>query len=208
MGLFITLEGGERCGKSYHSRVLYRRLAGCGVPALLTHEPGGTVLGENICRWLKWKDGSTLSPTTELMLFNASRSHLIDTVIRPALEKGQVVVCDRFTDSTLAYQGYGRGLDIELVKSANRLASGGLVPDLTILLNVPPEEAMTRRQGEVEDRFEKELLAFHRRVYKGYLALSREEPGRWLVVDAGQGKKEVAALVWERVSRLLALTAY
>jgi len=207
MGLLITLEGGERCGKSYHSGVLLRRLAGYGVPALLTHEPGGTPLGENICRWLKWKDDSRLGPVTELLLFNASRSHLLDTVIRPALAQGTTVVCDRFTDSTLAYQGYGRGLDIELVKAANRLASGELVPDLTILLDVPPEQAMTRRQGQVEDRFEKELLAFHRRVYEGYLTLSRQEPARWLVVDASLEKKEVAGLIWERVSRLLALPA-
>ncbi len=208
MGFFITLEGGERCGKSYHSSVLLRRLARHGVPALLTHEPGGTALGENICRWLKWKDDSPLSPMTELLLFNASRSHLIDTVIRPALAQGKVVVCDRFTDSTLAYQGYGRGLDIELVKAANRLASGGLAPDLTVLLDVPPERAMTRRQGEVEDRFEKEAPAFHRRVYEGYQTLARQEPGRWLVVDAGLEKKKVAGLIWERVSRLLALPAH
>jgi dTMP kinase len=183
-------------------------LAEHGIPALLTHEPGGTILGENICRWLKWKSDSSVSPVTELLLFNASRSHLIETIIRPALAQGKVVVCDRFTDSTLAYQGYGRGLDLEMVRTANRLAGGGLMPDLTILLRVPPEQAMTRRQGEVEDRFEKEVLAFHRRVYEGYMALSLQEPARWLVVDASLEREEVAALIWERVSRLRALPAH
>ena len=147
MGFFITFEGGEGCGKSSQSRLLYRRLQKLAVPALLTHEPGVTDLGKKITRLLKWSQDIDISPLAELLLFNASRAQLVKEVIRPALEKGVIVICDRFADSTTAYQGYGRGLDLDTVKAVNRMATQGLVPDLTILLDMPVEGGLARKQG-------------------------------------------------------------
>ena len=135
MALFIVFEGGDGSGKSVQSRALFRRLRQQGYPALLTREPGGSALGENLRRWLKRSQG--LSPLTELSLFTAARSQLVAEVVRPTLQSGTMVICDRFTASTVAYQGYGRGLDLKLVQRLNRLASDGLAPDLTVLLDLP-----------------------------------------------------------------------
>jgi len=203
MPLFITLEGGEGCGKSLQAKRLYRNLTAKGAASLLTQEPGGTPLGKRITRWLKWQDGYRISAMTELMLFNASRAELVNKVIRPALEEGRIVICDRYTDSTLAYQGYGRGIDLGTVKSLNYAATGGLKPDLTILLNMPHEEGLARKK-QPPDRFEKEEAAFHHRVRQGYLKLAAAEPHRWLVIDATQSKEKVAALIWQKVSAMLA----
>jgi len=119
------------------------------------------------------------------------------------LQKGTIVICDRYSDSTTAYQGYGRGLDMEMVLIANKIGMQGLTPDLTILMDIPVEEGLARKKGEKTDRFEKEDLAFHRRVREGYLALAGSEPQRWLVVDALKSKEEIAATIWQRMSRLL-----
>jgi len=199
MSLFITFEGGEGCGKSSQARVLYRRLLKLGVPALLTHEPGGTPLGNSLRRWLKGKN--EVDPQTELLLFNASRAHLVSQVIRPAIEKGTVVICDRFSDSTVAYQGYGRGLELSLIQAANSIGTQGLRPDLTVLLDLPVEQGLARKRRH--DRFEREELAFHQRVRQGYLEMAKAEPERWLVIDASLPKKEVGRFIWVRVEALL-----
>ena len=203
MSLFITFEGGEGCGKSVQARMLYDRLSRSATPVILIHEPGGTPLGDEISHWLKWNKELDISPLTELLLFNASRSQLVDTVIKPNLEKGKIVICDRFADSTTIYQGYGRGLDLEVVKAVNNAATHGIKPDLTILLDLPAVEGLARKSYNQQDRFEKEDIAFHKRVCLGYLELAAEEPERWLVVDAKQNKAKIADTIWQKVSQLL-----
>ena len=199
MSLFITFEGGEGSGKSTQAGVLYRRLLKMGVPALLTHEPGGTPLGKQLRRWLKGE--GEIDPQTELLLFNASRANLVSQVIRPSLEKGTVVICDRFADSTTVYQGYGRGLDFALIEAVNNIATHGLRPDLTVLLDVPVEQGLARKK--LRDRFEREGTAFHQRVRQGYLEMAKREPGRWLVIDASLPRKEITRLIWERMEPIL-----
>jgi dTMP kinase len=203
MSLFITFEGGEGGGKSVQARALYRRLSRLNIPVLLTHEPGGTPFGKRIGRWLKWAQNTDISPLTELMLFNASRAQLVVEVIKPALESGKVVISDRFDDSTTVYQGYGRELDLPMVKAVNRAATQGLTPTLTVLLDAPVETCFARKGEGKRDRFEQEAVAFHNRVREGYLKLAKEEPGRWLVVDASQSKAKIAEIIWQRVSQLL-----
>lgn len=202
--LFITFEGGEGCGKSTQAKLLHRRLSELAIPALLTHEPGVTPLGKKITRLLKWNPDIEISPVAELLLFNASRAQLVTEVIRPGLENGTLVICDRFADSTTAYQGYGRRIDLDIVAAINSSGTTGLVPDLTILLDMPVEAGLTRKMNEKQDRFHMESVNFHRRVREGFLSLSEAEPGRWLVVDAAQGRNTIEGIVWERVSKLLA----
>ena len=203
MSLFITFEGGEGCGKSVQARALYRKLSKLAIPALLTHEPGVTSLGKKIGRWLKWAQNTDISPLIELLLFNASRAELINEVIKPALESEKVVICDRYADSTTAYQSYGRGLDLEVVKAINYAVTPGLKPDLIVLLDISAEEGLGRKKAERQDRFEREDIAFHRRVREGYLKLAANEPERWLVVDASQSKARISEIIWQRVSQLL-----
>jgi dTMP kinase len=168
----------------------------------LTHEPGGTPLGNKLARWLKWAQDADISPLVELMLFNASRAQLVIEVIKPNLKSGKIVICDRYADSTTAYQGYGRGLDLEMVKATNNTATQGLKPDLTILLDISAEDGLARKRKR-QDRFEQEELAFHHRVREGYLKLAAAEPERWLVVDASQPKGQITRIIWQRVSQLL-----
>ncbi|MFC1977156.1 dTMP kinase [Chloroflexota bacterium] len=203
MAVFITFEGGEGSGKTLQTRVLYRRLSQLAIPALLTHEPGGTALGKKLARWLKWTQDTGISPLTELLMFNASRAQLVEEVIQPSLKGGKVVICDRYTDSTTAYQSYGRGLDLEMVKAINNAATQGLTPSLTVLLDMSPEEGLTRKGAEKHDRFEQENIAFHQRVREGYLKLAADDPERWLVVDARQSKGEIREIIWQRVSQQL-----
>jgi dTMP kinase len=203
MSLFITFEGGEGGGKSVQAKALYRRLSKLNIPVLLTHEPGGTPFGKRIGRWLKWAQNTDISPLTELMLFNASRAQLVAEVIKPALARGKVVISDRFDDSTTVYQGYGRELDLPMVKAVNKAATGGLTPALTVLLDAPVETCFARKGECKRDRFEQEAEAFHNRVREGYLKLASEEPKRWLVVDASQSRAKIAEIIWQRVSQLL-----
>ena len=203
MALFITFEGGEGSGKTYQAKALYRRLLRLAVPALLVHEPGSTSLGRKLAGWLKWAEGTVISPSAELLMFNASRAQLVDEVIKPGLESGQVVICDRYADSTVAYQGYGRGLDLETVGVINNAATRGLKPDLTLLLDMPAEVGFARKRGSRRDRFEEEDRDFHRRVREGYLKLAAEDPGRWLVIDGSKPKAKIGEIIWQRVSRLL-----
>ena len=202
MGLFITFEGGEGCGKSTQSRLLLKKLERQNIPVVLTHEPGGTSLGNEIRKALKRIRDSVVSPQSELLLFAASRAQLVAEVIRPALEEGKVVLCDRFTHSTLVYQGYGRGLDLTIVETVNNIATQNLKPDLAILLDISPEQGLARKRS-LEDRFELEDLSFHRRVREGYLKMAAAEPDRWLVVDASLPKGKIAEIIWEKVSQLL-----
>ncbi|MFY9813208.1 MAG: dTMP kinase [Dehalococcoidales bacterium] len=203
MSLFITFEGGEGSGKSLQTRALYRQLNRLAIPAILIHEPGSTVLGEKLTRLLKWARSTSISPMTELMLFNASRAQLLDEVVRPALQTGKIVICDRYTDSTIAYQGYGRRVDIETIRKVNSLATGTLKPDLTVLLDISPEAGFARKTGQEPDRFEKEDRVFHRRVRAGYLKLAEEEPRRWQVIDAALPKEKIKQMIWQKVSSLI-----
>ncbi len=203
MALFITFEGGEGCGKSVQAGALYRRLSELAIPAVLTHEPGVTSLGKKLGRWLKWAEGTDISPLTELLLFNASRAELVTKLIKPNLENGKVVICDRYDDSTTAYQGYGRGLNLEVVKVINSAATQGLKPELTVLLDMSVEEGLARKGTERLDRFESEDITFHQKIREGYLKLAGDEPERWLVVDATQSKKIIEEIIWQRVSQLL-----
>jgi len=203
MALFITFEGGEGSGKSVQAKVLYRTLSQLTIPVILTREPGGTPLGKKISYRLKWAKDTDISPLTELLLFNASRAQLVSEVIRPNLEKGKFVICDRYADSTTAYQGYGRGLGLEMVEAINNAATQGLKPDLIVLLDIPVEEGLARKRVKKQDRFEQEDIAFHQRVRDGFLKLAADEPQRWLVIDATQSKEEIEEIIWQRVSQLL-----
>ncbi|MFC1917734.1 dTMP kinase [Chloroflexota bacterium] len=203
MSFFITFEGGEGSGKSTHARWLYRRLSRLGVPVLLTHEPGVTLLGKKMTHLLKWAKDIEISPVAELLMFNVSRSQLVAEVVCPALESGKVVICDRFADSTTAYQGYGRGLDLALVKTVNDSATQSLQPELTILLDVAVEQGLARKRSGHKDRFEQEEITFHQRVRGGFLKLAAAESQRWLVIDAGQTKDKISEIIWDRVNKLL-----
>ncbi|MDP2919470.1 MAG: dTMP kinase [Dehalococcoidia bacterium] len=203
MSVFITFEGGEGSGKSSQARALYRTLLRQSISVILIHEPGSTPLGEKLSRLLKHHRDIQISPISELLLFNAARAQLVSEVIRPALEKGTVVICDRFTDSTIAYQGSGRGLDIKRVVAVNDTATGGLKPHLTVLLDIPVEEGLKRKQGKHIDRFELENIAFHDKVRQGYLALAKREPRRFLVVDARRDRQTIAGIIQQQVGRLL-----
>ena len=183
-GLLVTLEGGEGSGKTTHAKALAERLEERGIIACLTHEPGGTALGQAIQRLFQRSDGSqTPSPRAELLLFEADRAQHVQQIIRPALSEGKIVICDRFTDSSLAYQGFGRGLDLNFIRRLNDEATGALKPDLTLLLDVAPETGLTRAGAQL-DVTGREPLEFHERAREGFLALAREEPERFVVIDA------------------------
>ena len=199
MSLLIVFEGGEGSGKSTQARMLCEHLEKSGLPALLVHEPGYTPLGKEIRQWIKGNIG--IDPVTELLLFEASRVELVKNVIRPALAGGKVVVCDRFYHSTVAYQGYGRGLDLKLIETLNKIVTGGLEPDVVILLDADIDKALERKH--FKDHFDLEDVAFHRRVKDGYLKIARTERKRWVMIDGLQSKDEIAKVIWEKVSNLL-----
>jgi len=203
MSLFITFEGGEGSGKSVQARTLYRRLSKLATPVVLTYEPGGTPLGKKLSCWLKWTKDTDITPLTELLLFNAARTQSVTEVIMPNLESGRIVISDRYADSTTTYQGYGRGLDLAIVKNINNIAIQGMNPDLTVLLDIPVEAGLARKKAKRQDRFEQEELVFHHRVREGYLKLAASDPERWLIIDATQSKDKIAETIWQRVSQLL-----
>jgi len=202
LGLFITFEGGEGCGKSTQARALWKNLRQRNIPVIITHEPGGTILGAEIRKSVKRKRERSISPEAELLLFAASRAQLITEVIRPALKEGKTVICDRFGYSTVAYQGYGRGLSLDIIGMVNSLATQNLKPDIVVLLDLLSEEGLARKQG-LKDTFELEELSFHRRVREGYLRAAAAEPDHWLVIDASLPKRRIAEIIWEKVSQLL-----
>ena len=180
----MTLEGPEGSGKTVVTRRLAAALMARGHRAVLTREPGGTRLGERVREILLGRSDLAIDPRADALLFNAARAQLVAEVVRPALAAGQIVLCARFADSTLAYQGYGAGLPIVELRAIASVATGGLEPHLTVLLDVDPEVGIRRKAPGARNRFESIDLAFHRRVRDGFLELAREEPGRWRVVDS------------------------
>ncbi len=201
---FITFEGPEGSGKTTQVRRLVKRLRGQGVPVLETREPGGTITGEMIREILQHgKTEESLCAETELLLFSASRAHLVNRVIRPALTSGTWVVCDRFFDSSTAYQAYGRGLDTTCVEKIHRFTVGATVPQRTYLLDIAIAESLRRMQRRntdretAPDRFERETTTFHERVYAGYLALARRDPQRIRIINAARPETIIADEIWE-----------
>lgn len=205
-GLFVTIEGCEGAGKSTQAVRLAESLKGRGRSVLLTREPGGTPVSERIREILLDPAYSDLSPRVELLLYLASRAQLTDRLIRPALDRGEIVVSDRFHHSTLAYQGGARGLGIDEVDRINRFATGGLMPDVTFLLDLPPEDGFARKAGSAADRLEGEGIEFHRRVREAFLRLAELEPERIVMLDGRRGEDEIAAQIESRVLELLVRT--
>jgi dTMP kinase len=199
-GLFITLEGGEGSGKSTLAGALASRLKQRGHGVCLTREPGGTELGLAVKRLLEGERAPT--PLAELLLFAADRAQHVHKVIAPALVAGKIVVCDRFADSTLAYQGIGRGLDVALIRRLNEEATGGLKPDLTLLLDLSQEAGLTR-EGAQLDVTGREPVEFHQRVREGFLALAGEEPERFVVIDAALTPEDVTKQAMAAVEKRL-----
>jgi dTMP kinase len=194
MSLFISLEGPDGGGKSTQARLLVDYLKGRGLNVLLTREPGGTPIGDQIRRTLMDLGNTGMDPRTEILLFSASRAQIVHQVIRPHLEANGVVVCDRFYDSTLAYQGYGHGLDLVALRAITDFATGGLRPDLTLLLDLPAKAGLERRRGGGQwNRLDAYDLPFHQRVRQGYFELAKAEPERWIKIDALQPVEEVQA---------------
>ena len=209
-GRFITLEGPEGGGKSTQVRRLAERLKSAGHAVLTTREPGGTPTGEAIRGILQHDHaGESICPEAELLLFEASRAQLVQHVILPALKKGVWVICDRFVDSTAAYQGYGRGFDLATVLDINRFAMGTCIPDLTLLLDVETQTGLkrltvrNREQNTTHDRFEREQVAFHERVRAGYLQLALRWPDRIRVIDGMRDEAAVEEDVWSAVNHAL-----
>lgn len=193
--MFITLEGPEGSGKTSHLVALARYLEGRGLRVYCTREPGGTPIGEQIRAVIHDLRNQEMHPRTETLLYQAARAQLVEQEIRPRLAAGEWVLCDRFADSTLAYQGYGHRQDLEQVRALIHYATGGLMPDLTFLLDVDVEIGLRRKQqnGAEWNRLDAYALEFHQRVRRGYLELAAAEPGRWVVVDASQAWEEVQA---------------
>lgn len=191
--MFITLEGPEGSGKTSQLPGLADALRAAGYQLVTTREPGGTSIGDQIRHVLFDLDNKSMNPRTEILLFQASRAQLVEEVIRPALAAGKIVLCDRYADSTLAYQGYGHGVELGALREIVNFATGGLKPDLTIFLDVTVDEGLKRRnKGGDWNRLDDYDQAFHRRVYEGYQKLITAEPQRWVIVDAARPPKEVA----------------
>lgn len=200
-GFFITFEGGEGSGKTTQLKALLAHVRARRGDAIQTRDPGGTAIGNQVRELLLNGDNVRMSALAELFLYEASRSQLVQEVIRPALAEDRIVLCDRFTDSTVAYQGYGRGLDLDLVERLNAAAAHGLRPDLTFLLDLDPVVGLTRAAGRLaqprqhRDRLEDEVLEFHQRVRAGYRALAAREPDRMVILDATLGILELGARI-------------
>ena len=201
-GMFITFEGCEKSGKSTQAKLLSRYLRARGLETLFIREPGSTILGEKIRRILLDKKNDKMSVATEMLLYMASRAQLVEEVIRPALAQGMVVLCDRFQDSTLAYQGYGCGLDIAVLEKTGRWATGGLTPDLTLLLDSWESRDRLRRTSS-PDRIESRPDTFHNRVKKGYRTLAGKYPGRIKTVRVQPSIRETQAKIREIVESCL-----
>lgn len=213
MSLFITFEGIEGSGKTTQLEMIKEHLEWKGYKVLATREPGGTDIGERIRAILLNKVGEAIVPWAELLLYVASRAQLVEEVIRPCLEEGKVVLCDRFSDSTAVYQGYARGLDLGAIDTINRLATGGIKPDITFILDCPPEKGLKRawdrvdtvKEGDKEDRFERFSLEFHNRVRAGYLKLAEEEPDRVKVIKGDRDiptiHKEICGIIEKRLAQ-------
>ena len=208
MSFFITIEGPDGSGKSTQAQLLADHLQDKGHDVLFTREPGGTEIGDQIRRVIMSLDNKRMSPQAEFLLFSASRAQLVREVIQPKLAAGGVVVCDRFYDSSLAYQGYGHQLDQDQLRSVTEFVTGGLLPDLTLLLDLPSEVGLNRRrEAGLWNRLDDYDLAFHERVRAGYLRLAQSEPGRWVVIDGTRSPDEIQESVREVVQGRLPLKA-
>ena len=225
MGLFITFEGPEGSGKSSQARLLYERLQSLGYPVILTREPGGTRIGEMIRRILMDLRHTEMAPTTETLLFSAARAQLVSELIRPYLNTGGIVLCDRYADSTFAYQGYGLGRDLDELQAVTAVATGGLMPDLTFYLDLDVEAGLHRkrlardRTAEVThpgstfttppewNRLDARDLAYHQRVAAGFAALIRRDPDRWRRLSAEQPVDRLAEQIFHEVEPALRLVA-
>jgi dTMP kinase len=201
--MFITFEGIEGSGKTTHVDLLIDHLRKQGHKVVKTREPGGTPVGEALRSVLLKKDLHVL-PLTELLVFLASRAQHVEEVIRPALEEGSIVLCDRFVDASYAYQGYGRGIDLGIIETLNRLVTKGVRPNLTILLDCPVDIGLGRKSADGNlDRFEKEELSFHQRIRNAYLELAEDDPKRYVVLNARKDLAKTQALIQEKVEKLL-----
>ena len=206
--MFITFEGPDGSGKTTQIHLLEEHLCKIGRPVLLTREPGGTNIGESIRRLLLDKTHEKMHARTETLLFNAARAQLIEDKIRPALDAGTIVLCDRFADSTLAYQGYGHQQDSGELLRLIAYATGGLGPDLTLYLDLAPEEGIKRKLARYPNRLELLELSFHEQVRNGYQRLINEEPQRWVVINAARSRQDVQQDVVRAVqNKLPALVA-
>ena len=191
-GLLITFEGGEGCGKTTNSNMFCEYLTSLGYDVLHTREPGGTPVSEAVRNLVKDPAYADRTIASELLLFEASRAELCRKVIKPALAERKVVVVDRFTDSTIAYQGYGRGVNLEVINTLNHFATDGLKPDLTFYLRIEPQDAFNRKGGKDQDAMEQLSLDFHNRVLEGFDELARANPDRIVVIDSNQPLDQVA----------------
>lgn len=201
---FITFEGVEGSGKSTQILRAEARLRERGHRVRRVREPGDTALGDRIRAMLLSREEAPIAPAAELLMFEVCRAQLVHEVVRPALAAGEVVLCDRYSDSTVAYQGHARGFDLALIATVNGLASGGLEPDLTLLFDLPVEDGLRRasaRKAVGEDRFEHESLRFHEKVRAGFLAIARAEPGRVRVLDASKSVDDIALAVQAELER-------
>ncbi|MCZ6530878.1 MAG: dTMP kinase [Chloroflexi bacterium] len=206
MSFFITLEGPEGGGKSTQAQRLANHLESQGHDILFTREPGGTEIGDQIRRVIMSLENKSMSPEAEFLLFSASRAQLVRELIQPHLERGGMVVCDRFFHSSLAYQGYGHELDLELLRTISGFVTGGLIPDLTFLLDLTSELGLERRKRDGRwNRLDDYDLAFHERVREGYLHLADADPGRWTRIDAAQPEDQIQEQIREVVAGRLAV---
>ena len=221
--IFISFEGGEGGGKTTQAQALHQRLWDKGIQAALVHEPGTTPLGRYLRDYLKSKQSLTIE--AELLLFEAARAELVTTEVRPALDRGITVIADRFEASTVAYQGYARGIDRGVIDGLNDFATGGVLPHITFLLDIDPAEGLrrvghpqlslglmpdeeaevVRQDVEGQRRFEDQPLAFHTRVRRGFFEQARANPARWVIVDAARSEEEVGKEVWRHISERLGL---
>lgn len=201
--MFITFEGIEGCGKSTQSKLLCEALIDRGFPVVFTREPGGTPAAEELRSFLLKPRDEKFPPFAELSIYEAARAFHVENLIRPSLKEGAVVICDRFIDSTVAYQGYGRGIDVSLIERLNREATGGLKPDITVLLDLPVEEAFRRILDRRKDRMESEGVDFHRRVREGFLRIAGKEPDRFIVIDGTKSVEEIHSEILQEVLRRL-----
>lgn len=198
--MFITFEGPDGSGKTTQVAQTAQSLRAIGYNVLLTREPGGTAIGDQIRHILHAMENKAMHPRAELLLYSASRAQIVAEVIKPHLEKGGLVMCDRFFDSTFAYQGYGHGLDLDFLRTLTHFVTGGLSPDLTLLLDIAPEDALQRRlsavaKGEEWTRLDAMAMDFHRRVRQGYHTLVAAQPERWVTIDAARSVEAVQAEV-------------
>jgi len=210
MSLFIVFEGPEGSGKTTQMELLQQALEKAGVATTRTREPGGTPIGEQIRKVLHDRNNREMLPLTEALLYSAARAQHVAEVIRPALDRGEVVICDRYATSTLAYQGYGHGLDLDMLRAITDWATEGLYPDLIVYLDLDVRCGLERKRQALRggqdgwNRMEEQAIAFHQAVRRGYLCMARSEPARWLIVDASKPVDAVQQQIWQCIKEKLA----